>query len=350
MVNSRLVSGPGRSTTRGGGGSSTASREIPLFLGATEPYVNTELLSWKYRLLGARIGSRVNVDFFDSVEYDLLDIGDEVVFGSCVVLAPSDDAEDLPIRIDDGANVLDHSVLLGGVTVERRAVTGTCTLGPPDLSLNQARLPGDVHQHDWGACVAARLYCSSSRATSKMAPRSFRRRTGSVSWRPWRRTGTPPSSTPSNAFCAASALLLEPATTALELAPVYFARESYAATFMAWLLAQLVPLGVLCLAKRSVIGAYATGDAPYYGDLHHRWVFMMALGSIADDVLDAVQGTCFAGYALRALGATIGEDCCLFYGALLEFDLLRIDSYASTGSDATQRATPWKTWSSSSRQ
>ena len=66
-----------------------------LFLGATEPYVNTEL-SWKYRLLGARIGSRVNVDFFDSVEYDLLDIGDEVVFGSCVVLAPSDDAEDLP--------------------------------------------------------------------------------------------------------------------------------------------------------------------------------------------------------------------------------------------------------------
>ena len=64
----------------------------------------------------------MNVDFFDSVEYDLLDIGDEVVFGSCVVLAPSDDAEDLPIRIDDGANVLDHSVLLGGVTVERRAV------------------------------------------------------------------------------------------------------------------------------------------------------------------------------------------------------------------------------------
>ena len=117
-----------------------------------------------------------------------------------------------------------------------------------------------------------------------------------------------------------------------ELLPVYFPPKSHAATFLVWLLAQIVPLGVLCLAKRSVIGAYATGDAPYYGDLHHRWVFMMALGSVADDVLDAVQGTCFAAMALRALGAEIGEDCCLFYGALLEFDLLRIDSYASTGS------------------
>ena len=89
-------------------------------------------------------------------------------------------------------------------------------------------------------------------------------------------------------------MLLEPATTALELLPVYFS-TSYVATFLAWVLAQLVPLGVLCLAKRSVIGTYATGDAPYYGDLHHRWVFMMAIGSIADDLLDAVQGTCLCG-------------------------------------------------------
>ena len=64
---------------------------------------------------------------------------------------------------------------------------------------------------------------------------------------------------------------------------------------MVWLLAQLVPLGVLCAAKRFVVGAYATGDAPYYGDLHHKWVFMMSLGSITDDLLDAVQGTCLCG-------------------------------------------------------
>ena len=64
---------------------------------------------------------------------------------------------------------------------------------------------------------------------------------------------------------------------------------------MVWLLAQLVPLGVLCAAKRFVVGAYATGDAPYYGDLHHKWVFMMSLGSVTDDLLDAVQGTCLCG-------------------------------------------------------
>ena len=57
-----------------------------LFLGATEPYVNTEPYL-EVPPARRRIGSRVNVDCFDSVEYDLLDIGDEVVFGSCVASA-----------------------------------------------------------------------------------------------------------------------------------------------------------------------------------------------------------------------------------------------------------------------
>ena len=39
-----------------------------------EPYINTELLSIKYRLLGATIGSRVNIDYFQLVEYDLLTV------------------------------------------------------------------------------------------------------------------------------------------------------------------------------------------------------------------------------------------------------------------------------------
>ena len=98
----------------------------PFFCGATEPYVNTELLSAKFRMLGAKIGSRVNIDFFDCVEFDLISVGDEVVFGSCVVLHPSDEEEDAMIVVEEGANVLDHSTLLGGVVVEKRAVTGTC--------------------------------------------------------------------------------------------------------------------------------------------------------------------------------------------------------------------------------
>ena len=151
----------------------------------------------------------MNVDFFDSVEYDLLDIGDEVVFGSCVVLAPSDDAEDLPIRIDDGANVLDHSVLLGGVTVERRAVTGTCTLGPkrhvfPATSISTGRVRG--------APVLLKFQGDVEDGTSKL-PEADRERVLEA----LAAHRDPAVFYAFNAFCAASALLLEPATTALEL-------------------------------------------------------------------------------------------------------------------------------------
>mmetsp|Transcript_32445 Transcript_32445/g.109338 ORF Transcript_32445/g.109338 Transcript_32445/m.109338 type:complete len:92 (+) Transcript_32445:223-498(+) len=70
------------------------------------------------------------MDFFDCVEYDLVFIEDEVVFGSCVALIPADEEEDVRITLRQSSNVLDHTVLLGGVTVGKGAVTGSCTFGP----------------------------------------------------------------------------------------------------------------------------------------------------------------------------------------------------------------------------
>ena len=141
-----------------------------------------------------------------------------------------------------------------------------------------------------------------------------------------------------NLFCAGSAMLLEPVQSLLELAPVgafWYARSGLAgnflAAFLAFVGAQLGNLGFLALAKNLVIGTYDELDTEYYGDLHHKWVLMMTLGSCADACLDAIQGTCLAPMVLNALGATIGENCCLFYGAVLEFDLLSIGDYGSTG-------------------
>ena len=141
-----------------------------------------------------------------------------------------------------------------------------------------------------------------------------------------------------NLVCAGSAMLLEPVQSLLELAPVgafWYARSGLAgnflAAFLAFVGAQLGNLGFLALAKNLVIGTYDELDTEYYGDLHHKWVLMMTLGSCADACLDAIQGTCLAPMVLNALGATIGEDCCLFYGAVLEFDLLSIGDYGSTG-------------------
>ena len=94
---------------------------------------------------------------------------------------------------------------------------------------------------------------------------------------------------------------------------------------------EVFSVALLGVAKYLIIGSYKEEDTEYYGDLHHKWVLMMTVGSCADAMFDAVQGTCFAPFILRALGAQVGKDCCLFYGAVLEFDLMTLGDYASTG-------------------
>ncbi|KAJ1452942.1 hypothetical protein M885DRAFT_297177 [Pelagophyceae sp. CCMP2097] len=58
---------------------------------------------------------------------------------------------------------------------------------------------------------------------------------------------------------------------------------------------------------------------------------MMTLSGAADRAADAMQGTFLAPLCFRAMGAAIGRNCCLFYGAALEFDLVTIRDGASTG-------------------
>ena len=163
-------------------------------------------------MLGAKIGHRVNIDFFDCVEFDLIEVGDEVVFGSCVVLAPADDADASIIKIDHGANVLDHSVLLGGVVVERHAVTGTCTLGPKDhvfpaTSISTGRVRG--------APVLLKYQGDVEAGTSKLPERDRDRVLAALAAH-----RDPVTFYAFNCFCAGAALALEPAQALLELVPV----------------------------------------------------------------------------------------------------------------------------------
>ena len=82
---------------------------------------NCELLSIKYRALGAQIGRRVNLDVIEMIDYDLISIGDNCVFGSMVKFYAADDNEALPIQVQDHACVLDNSILMGGVVVDLRS-------------------------------------------------------------------------------------------------------------------------------------------------------------------------------------------------------------------------------------
>lgn len=92
-----------------------------------------ELVSILYRLLGAKIGKRVFWPGHQPVftgEFDLLEIGDDVVFGSrsCLLSTTTDSCE--KIVLCAGANVSDNTVVLPGGIIGKNAVLGSNSVCP----------------------------------------------------------------------------------------------------------------------------------------------------------------------------------------------------------------------------
>jgi acetyltransferase-like isoleucine patch superfamily enzyme len=100
-----------------------------------------ELVSFMYRLLGASVGNRVfwpgtHIDF-DGL-YDLLEIGDDVVFGSRTTIMCSTSNRLEKVRLCAGANVADNCVVLPGTTIGKNAVLGAYGLCPADSYLPES--------------------------------------------------------------------------------------------------------------------------------------------------------------------------------------------------------------------
>jgi acetyltransferase-like isoleucine patch superfamily enzyme len=102
-----------------------------------------ELVSCLYRMMGARVGKRVfwpgNQPVF-SGEFDLLVIGDDVVFGSrsCIFFTTTDSCE--KVILSAGANVADNCVVLPGSIVGKNAVLGSNSVCPPGWYLPELSL------------------------------------------------------------------------------------------------------------------------------------------------------------------------------------------------------------------
>lgn len=91
------------------------------------------LTSAFYRLLGAKVGKRV---FWPGTQplcsgiYDLLEVGDDVVFGSrSTILSASTSAYE-KVRFCAGANISDNTVVLPGSIIGKNAVLGSNTVCP----------------------------------------------------------------------------------------------------------------------------------------------------------------------------------------------------------------------------
>ncbi|KAJ2955650.1 hypothetical protein NQZ79_g8377 [Umbelopsis isabellina] len=86
-----------------------------------------EIVSMIYRALGAKIGERVYWpgSGLRVIEFDLLEIGNDVIFGSRTHVICSDAYTSAAVRIDDGAMIADRCILLPGSHIGRKAVLGS---------------------------------------------------------------------------------------------------------------------------------------------------------------------------------------------------------------------------------
>jgi carbonic anhydrase/acetyltransferase-like protein (isoleucine patch superfamily) len=97
-----------------------------------------ELVSIMYRLLGAKVGKRVfwpGKQPVFSGEFDLLEIGDDVVFGSrsSIFFSTVDSCE--KVILCAGSNVADNCVVLPGSIVGKNAVLGSNSVCPENWYL-----------------------------------------------------------------------------------------------------------------------------------------------------------------------------------------------------------------------
>mmetsp|Transcript_1799 Transcript_1799/g.2830 ORF Transcript_1799/g.2830 Transcript_1799/m.2830 type:complete len:1652 (-) Transcript_1799:132-5087(-) len=106
-------------------------------LGGVATLVGThyEIISCIYRALGAKVGERVYWpgSGLEIVEYDLLEVGNDVVFGSRSVILTSSSDKSASVVFEDGSMVADRCVILPGLHLKKGAVLGSGSLSPENF-------------------------------------------------------------------------------------------------------------------------------------------------------------------------------------------------------------------------
>ena len=283
----------------------------PLFQQAMKPWNNCELLSIKYRLLGAKIGSRVNMDYFEIVEYDLLSVGDDCVFGSRVKIYASDELEAIPIIIQDRANVLDETVLLPGVNVGKEAICGTCTIGPknhnfPDFSVSTGSQNGKpiLLRKRLGDIAGENSGVSEDEKQMVLQARS--RHESTFCWLIF------------NMWVVLNVIVWTPMANFFHLGVVFYwyftplpMLWSFMITPLLSYVCDIAHVSVALMVKWVLVGKYKKGSYPYYGLLHYKWTLMMIVRASMGVVLEAIQGTYLLNLFLRLMGTYVGKNVCI---------------------------------------
>ena len=266
------------------------------------------------------------------MEFDLVTVEDDVVFGSLVRLAPRADAhlngvsERIIVRRE--ANVLDHALVVPGCVVGERAVLGTFSLG----AARQVFQPGSVATgNKKGQAVVLRKRPELPSGTTPLAllEAEARRRHKSIRWTLlW------------NTVNILVAAILYPLRDVFEVCIIscgymlyfYLSWDGYYAYLGCLPLLSAVTAFLHCilvvLLKKVIIGKFARGDHGFYSRYHFCWALMMTLLAPVYPLIEAMHGTVLAVWFYRAMGACVGARACV-HGKALEFDLLNVAEGAS---------------------
>eukprot|EP01062_Namystynia_karyoxenos_P016055 TRINITY_DN15855_c0_g2_i1.p1 TRINITY_DN15855_c0_g2~~TRINITY_DN15855_c0_g2_i1.p1 ORF type:complete len:2367 (+),score=707.90 TRINITY_DN15855_c0_g2_i1:269-7102(+) len=313
---------------------------------ATQPWINTELLAIKYRIMGVRMGFKCQTDFFDILEFDLLTVGADSVFGSNVCIAPSDHIESRRVVMQRGSQVLDHSTLMPGCVVGHHALCGSSTVGSkfykfPPLSIstgNQGGRPVQLRVLQ-GEPDSAESLSHLPPGEKKMAMSALRAHRSNCTWGMFNffNIGIVMLIAPLPAFADLITVLLWMWLDSLKM----FSESNPYANILSWVVTiaitppcyfvvQVLEALLFIIFKWVVIGKYKEGNFAFYGHYHRKWVIMMAVKEAIGKLLAEIQGTIFTAWFFRAMGSNVGKDVCIFgYG--LEYDLFTAGDYTSVG-------------------
>ncbi|KAI9204256.1 uncharacterized protein BJ171DRAFT_459609 [Polychytrium aggregatum] len=286
-----------------------------------------ELTSIIYRALGSRVGKRIYwpgtpVKVY---EFDLFEVGNDVVFGSRSHIANSDHFQSAKIIIRSGAMLADRCVLLPGCTIGRNCVMGSGGLGKaftyyPDGSIWIGSKNGGATLWDAGDPVAAR-----SQDTRTPFARAFYMGTANFFVLP-------------EAICILYSTFFEAFTGCYWTMGItgaamigriavmhnwfgnnitylsYFWPLFFFATATGTF--QVLSFGALFITiamKWMTMGRRKVGR--YDWDLSsycQRWQIMLGAQSIRHGLLDRIRGSWYIVAFFRALGAKVGKRVCLY--------------------------------------
>lgn len=316
---------------------------------AVGPWINTEVLSWLYRCLGARIGKRVQMDAFYALDHELVSVGDNVVFGHGVSLETSAEVEEdeddekagllksnakrpstmrQTLEIASDAEVLDHCHLELGSRVDKSALLGSTTLVPRNYVVEEGSTSmGNVDQ----APVVLRTQRSAARKKTELEAIARLRHESTLAW------------TAFNCWNAIASLVLEPlviavwvvsATLASKAAGDDIGRALLVFPFVEFLV-MVLHCCLVCSIKWILIGTYRSGDHAFYGPYHYKWVVALLLTRSLKPLLDTkLRGTPLMSLVYRAFGAKVGNNCCIMSSSV-EYDLIEFGDHCAVGFHVT---------------